>query len=129
MSADDPSPRGEGQTEDQEYPYQERDTTDEDDYDRVYDDDSLFPYVPLPFGWTPSLPGRGYDENAEEHERVYDEVGSEEGSWWDEGLITLAIVVGLVLFLFPEPATSALGAVLFVAGVMGWLVDLATSGT
>ena len=36
----------------------------------------------------------------------------EGGSWWDEGLITLLLVGGLALFLFPEPATSAVGIVL-----------------
>lgn len=43
--------------------------------------------------------------------------------WWDGGLITLLLVVGVVLFLFPEPATSALGIFLVVTGAVLWLVD------
>ena len=45
---------------------------------------------------------------------------------WDEGLITLLIVGGAILFLFPEPATSGLGILLMGLGVLLWLVDRAT---
>ena len=46
--------------------------------------------------------------------------------YWDEGLITLLIVGGAILFLFPEPATSGLGILLMGLGVLAWLVDRAT---
>lgn len=48
---------------------------------------------------------------------------NEGGSWWDEGLITLLLVGGLALFLFPEPVTSAVGLVLMGAGVVLGIVD------
>lgn len=38
------------------------------------------------------------------------------------GLAGLLILVGLVLFIFPEPATSGLGVVLMVLGVLLWLL-------
>lgn len=41
----------------------------------------------------------------------------------DEGLIGLLLVVGVVLFLIPEPATSGLGILLVVAGVVLWILD------
>ncbi|SFG87753.1 hypothetical protein SAMN04488063_3191 [Halopelagius inordinatus] len=47
----------------------------------------------------------------------------DDGSLVDEGLISLLIVVGAVLFLIPEPATSAIGALLLFVGAVGWLVD------
>ena len=47
------------------------------------------------------------------------------GSLWDEGLITLLIVGGVILFLFPEPATSALGVVLLFVGAIAGLIDWA----
>lgn len=47
----------------------------------------------------------------------------EGGSWWDEGLITLLLVGGLALFLFPEPATSAVGIVLMGVGLLAWAID------
>lgn len=54
--------------------------------------------------------------------------GEDEGSGWtkylDEGAIAVLLVVGVGLFLFPEPATSALGILLIAAGVGGWIIDL-----
>lgn len=35
-------------------------------------------------------------------------------------LAALLIVVGIGLFLFPEPATSTLGIVMIVAGIASW---------
>lgn len=65
---------------------------------------------------------RGYDPHGE--------TGGEEGGgvtrFSDERLITLVIVVGAALFLFPEPATSGLGVLLLAIGVVAWLVDWAT---
>lgn len=49
----------------------------------------------------------------------------DDGTWLDEGLIGLVLVVGVVLFLFPEPATSALGMALVAIGLVAWLVDWA----
>ena len=63
----------------------------------------------------------GYDEDDWEEDE-------DESIWrfWDEGIITLLIVGGGVLFLFPEPATSGLGVLMLGAGVLLWLVDWAT---
>lgn len=41
----------------------------------------------------------------------------------EEGLATLLIVVGAILFVFPEPITSFAGAVLVVVGVIVWATD------
>jgi drug/metabolite transporter (DMT)-like permease len=41
----------------------------------------------------------------------------------DEGLIGLLLVAGVVLFLFPEPSTSAFGILLIVTGLLGWAID------
>jgi hypothetical protein len=113
--------------------------------DQVTDDigddsgSSLFSYTgALPLG----LPSRrGAETRPDEYgdqpyddpsgEGTYDETGTREtrgeelgeGSWWDEGLISLLLVVGIVLFLIPEPATSGLGILLVGAGVVLWLVD------
>lgn len=69
----------------------------------------------------------GDEPHQEEYEGVddgpYDE--DTDGSLWDEGLITLLIVAGAVLFLFPEPATSGLGVLLLSIGVVAWLLDWA----
>lgn len=63
----------------------------------------------------------GYDEDDWE-------TGEDESIWrfWDEGIITLLIVGGAILFVFPEPMTSAIGVLMLGAGVLFWLVDWAT---
>lgn len=56
------------------------------------------------------------------------DTGEDEGIWrfWDEGIVTVLIVGGAILFLFPEPATSAVGVLMMGFGVLMWLVDWAT---
>lgn len=109
--------------------------------DARYDDD---PYTEdEDRGWLPCYPSWGWggardlpfparreeeaysDEGAYEgsEDGFYDE--DDDGSLWDEGLITLLIVAGVVLFLFPEPATSGLGVLLLSIGVIAWLIDWA----
>lgn len=45
--------------------------------------------------------------------------------WWDSLGLAGAIVLGVVLFFFPEPATSVLGTIIIVAAALVWLgVDL-----
>jgi hypothetical protein len=103
----------------------------------AYDDDSgsgtLVPRPAFPWGWPPSYFRGDQDEGYEnrldygEESQHQEPVGEDEDdSWLGEGMITLLIVAGAVLFLFPEPATSALGIVLLGIGVFGWLADLAT---
>jgi len=104
----------------------------DDQVDDGYDDSSGGFFSPMS-GW----PGGGAAEEKRRDEyegEVYDEEGTagvadadeSDDSWWDEGLISLLLVGGLVLFLFPEPATSAIGVLMMGAGVVAWLVDWAT---
>lgn len=114
----------------------------EDEYygeDTAYDDDRTLPGF-LPFGW-PAMFNQGTrdddyredydDEYGEDYERErqrdYERQEEGEGTWLDEGLISLVIVAGVILFLFPEPGTSALGIVLITAGVIAWVIDWAMS--
>jgi membrane protein YdbS with pleckstrin-like domain len=44
---------------------------------------------------------------------------------WDAIGLAGAIVLGVILFFFPEPATSILGAIIIVAAALVWLgIDL-----
>ena len=84
-------------------------------------------YLPTwSWGWWPSLGPRDVDDQAED---PYGQTEVDEGggiaSLWDESLITLLIVGGAILFVIPEPATSALGVLLVTLGVLAWLVDWA----
>ncbi|WP_435180103.1 hypothetical protein [Halorussus sp. AFM4] len=59
----------------------------------------------------------------------YDSAYAEEdegGSWWDEGLIGLLLIAGVILFFFPEPFTSTIGIALIALGVIAWIVDALT---
>ena len=38
------------------------------------------------------------------------------------GLASLLIIVGIILFIFPEPATSGLGVLLILVGILLWLL-------
>lgn len=80
----------------------------------------------VPFGW-PNLFGRGARDRDVEHAGSYgDEVGpatSGSGSVVPEGVAAAAIVVGIVMFLLPEPITSLLGAGLVAGGVAALLWD------
>jgi len=55
--------------------------------------------------------------------RMEDAESDDDDGWLGEGVITLALVAGLVLFLFPEPATSAVGIALVGLGVVAWVAD------
>lgn len=107
---------------------------------------SALPTPTIPWGWAPSSFRRedevtndaDYDTVAPETERYRGEgpddrradegrdrpSGNEGESWLDEGLITLLIVGGALLFLFPEPATSAVGIVLLGVGIIAWAADI-----
>lgn len=49
----------------------------------------------------------------------YDEE-EDDDSWWSGGLISLLLIGGVILFLFPEPATSGIGMLLVGAGLILW---------
>lgn len=91
-------------------------------------DDSLIPYSWPGWGvWSPMTPWRGDDRtDAAPGERPAEPAETDEGSLWDEGLYTTLIVVGAVLILFPEPATSGIGVLLALAGAIGWIYDALT---
>lgn len=106
----------------------------DDPYDER-DDGSRFalPYSRLPLGRSTFPFGRSSDRGEEYGAERYDEGAStsdasdeDGGNWWDEGLIALLLVSGVILFLFPEPFTSTLGIVLIVVGSIAWLVDVVT---
>lgn len=107
-----------------------------DEYVDDRDDGGFFPYGMgwgyWPAGWGLWPAGDTVDADQEYDEREeygYDRtegVGAEdedEGTWLDEGLIATLLIVGLVLFLFPEPATSAVGIAMLAVGAVAWIVD------
>lgn len=107
----------------------DRTTADEDDPDGFNYD-----YLPnagtFPLGW----PGRSgteradktYDDEPYEDRESVQATGNGNESWWDEGLISLLLLAGVVLFVIPEPATSGLGILLIGVGVVLWILDWAT---
>lgn len=54
------------------------------------------------------------------------ETGAEDGRLVEAELVTV-LLVGVALFLVPEPATSAVGIGLVAAGVAVWLVGRLSS--
>lgn len=52
------------------------------------------------------------------------EHSDESDSFLHEELIPVLLIVGVLLFLFPEPISSALGIVLVALGVALWVWDL-----
>ena len=111
-----------------------------DQYTNEATDDTFFPsgvggsLTPMGWGIWPSNDPvdaeradreAGYGEDRGEYEgrtgvRTED---TEDDSWWDEGLIGLLLVAGVVLFFFPEPATSAIGIGLITVGALAWIID------
>ena len=56
------------------------------------------------------------------HEDAYADK-EDDGGFLGESLALILFVVGIALFLFPEPATSTLGLILMGAGVLVWAAD------
>lgn len=112
------------------------DTYVDDAYDAEYDDtyegptedgtDSYFPTTGFPYGWPPNLFGESTREEYDEGGYDPDAYREEEGSWLDEGIIGTLLLVGAVLFVIPEPATTTLGILLVVFGVIAWVADALT---
>lgn len=44
--------------------------------------------------------------------------------FWDFGVVTTLVVVGLALIVFPEPATSIFGGLFLAIGVSLWVLDM-----
>lgn len=88
------------------------------DGDRYAEDEGRT-WLPYPsWGWGG---GWGVPLAGQREETRSDEDG--DGGLLEEGLITLLIVTGAVLFLIPEPATSAVGVLLLFVGAVAWLLD------
>jgi hypothetical protein len=111
----------------------DNDLTTDEAYETDDHADSFFPFIgsAFPFGLSAlsreNVGGETVDEEtAPAGETTATDTTEDEGdSWWDEGLISLLLVAGVVLFVIPEPATSALGILLISVGVVAWLVDWA----
>lgn len=105
-------------------PYHERADQASDDDDRDDDDEpGVFPYEWAAWGgWGIEWPYRsGADtEDRPVRDATYTDT---DDSWWDESLIGLVLVVGAVLFVIPEPSTTALGILLLAIGVVAWFLD------
>lgn len=98
--------------------------------DNRYDDTDAEPtntWFPYPvYGWLPWSARREREEPYEAGPEAEGDVDRSDGSWLDEGLITLLFLVGIGLFIFPEPATSGLGVVLIATATVLWLLDWLT---
>jgi len=121
---------------DERPPADDRTTFDRDGpYDDPYDGD---PYEETddyrwysPRGWWPALGDRTtsmYDGRPPNVETAGESAEHEgDGGWLGIGLSTTIVVAGVLLFLFPEPATSAVGLLLVFAGTLMWLFELVAS--
>jgi hypothetical protein len=105
------------------------------------DADSPFPYPTVPFGWPANVFGSGpdddyaygrdrddtsYDRETPDRRKTRRDVrgrGTRDEDLVDDRLVGIVLVVGLALFLFPEPVTSAVGVLLLAVGVGAWVVD------
>lgn len=95
-------------------------------------DDTWLPYggTMYPFEWSiwsstadeeEVYEGEEYDQEDYDEAAVADD--EEDDAGWDVGVIGTLLLVGLFLFLFPEPTTSAVGIFLLAIGVGAWVVD------
>lgn len=99
-----------------------------DQYANDATDDSFFPSGltgMYPSNWRQTGPATVDAEYGEPGGNSEYETRDTGDSMWDEGLISLLLVGGLALFLFPEPTTSAVGVVMMGVGVVAWLIDWA----
>lgn len=60
---------------------------------------------------------------ATDDEAVYSDGREDDDSWLGIGLASILLIVGALLFLFPEPGTSLLGIGLMVAGLVVWAIS------
>lgn len=69
------------------------------------------------------------ETDVDEPESTVDEDGFDgssddsDGEYVEEGAAALLLVVGIILFFFPEPFTSLVGIGLIILGVATWLAD------
>lgn len=89
------------------------------------------PTSPLPFGWVPSLRRDGASNERDTppaSEATIAREAERDENWLDEGLATLLVVTGIVLFVVPEPASSALGVALVATGLVVLLLNRVEPG-
>ena len=107
----------------EDYRYvEETDESSGDDPDSDDASGAFVPYGGVPYGagwgwsvgWLPV-----YREDDEETFRAGNDVESDD-SLVNEAAVSVLLLVGTALFLFPEPATSALGVVLLAVAVLAW---------
>lgn len=90
---------------------------------------SRFPYTwGAGWGWSMTWPPIYRREAIEEgpppeEETVRPTDQRDTGSWWGEGLASLLLIAGVILFFIPEPITSTLGILLLILGAFVWIVD------
>lgn len=102
-------------------------SSDRDPYDDSTDSFPRYPTVPYGIGWGwPPIYRTDADEEGTDERYAEDEYSEDDGSWLDEGLIAVLLIVGVALFLFPEPGTSLVGIILITIGALAWIVDALT---
>ena len=95
-------------------------------YLEIGPDDS--PHVPSDpsgwgWGWWPWASRRSGADEIPAHSTA-SETGDGSGSGLlEENVLTLLVVVGAVLFVIPDPVTTAVGAALLIVGLVAWLLD------
>lgn len=77
-------------------------------------------YDRFPSGWGWGWPPGFREDAGGDPVRRGDDSYTDDGQW-ESGLVTLLLVGGVALVVFPEPATSLLGIVLVIVGVLAWL--------
>lgn len=100
----------------------------DDERDPTYNDErspqaTTAGWMPWGVGWgwgTSYLPW--YSRNADEPVEETDTDNSDE-SHWGEGIFSLLLIAGVILFIFPEPITSFVGILLLLTGAVGWLIS------
>ncbi|UPV76600.1 hypothetical protein M0R89_18885 (plasmid) [Halorussus limi] len=106
-----------------------------DQYTDETTDDTFFPSGVgnslYPSGWgiwpagdandasTENEAGDDYDRRTAD----YDDSEGDDDGWFGEGIAGTLLLIGAVLFFFPEPSTSAIGIGLMALGVLTWVVD------
>lgn len=103
-----------------------------DQYTNQATDDTFFPSgvgsTLSPSGWglwpsNTAADAEYGDNEARGGPEARDTSETEDEGWLTEGVISMVLVIGVALFLFPEPVTSAVGIGLIAVGVVAWVVD------
>lgn len=95
--------------------YYDEDSEDAGYYDGAYDD--------AVEGDASHMTGDGVARatGASDDRMVYAGGRQADDSWLTRGLASMLLLSGILMFLFPEPATSLLGIGLIVAGLVVWV--------